>query len=226
MTLIKRNGKRHGKYVCQVGETVRWKYLRYPFPLLDNTEVGIAFENRDPERPFIAHACHVEINPDLVTDRNSMRNVIRTMRNNKLRMEDKKDQEHIKVATEYDKSQLNLGHSVDSSGEQRGECTELCTDKQMSLRSAEGFHITTEAQLKAAGKQDDMTATISQQEAAWQLARSLQASAEIADTPTADFTPVTKLRQLVEKPESVTLFLHGETGVAVTSPESVLINSG
>ncbi len=196
------------------------------FPLLDNTEVGIAFENGDPERPFIAHAFHDEINPDLVTDRNSTRNVIRTPRNNKLRMEDKRDQEHIKVATEYGKSQLNLGHLVDASGKQRGEGVELRTDKQASLRSAEGFHITTEARPKATGNQNDMASTIAQLEAALQLARSLQASSEIADTPAADLSPVTELRQRVANPEEATLSLHGETGIALTSPQSVLLHSG
>ncbi|MGC8400931.1 DUF2345 domain-containing protein [Enterobacter mori] len=196
------------------------------FPLLDNTEVGIAFENGDPERPFIAHAFHDEINPDLVTDRNSTRNVIRTPRNNKLRMEDKKGQEHIKVATEYGKSQLNLGHLVDASGKQRGVGVELRTDKQASLRSAEGFHITTEAQSKAVGHQNDMAATIAQLESALQLARSLQASSEIADTPAADLSPVTELRQRVAKPEHATLSLHGENGMALTSPQSVLLHAG
>lgn len=196
------------------------------FPLLDNTEVGIAFENGDPERPFIAHAFHDEINPDLVTDRNSTRNVIRTPRNNKLRMEDKKDREHIKVATEYGKSQLNLGHLVDARGKRRGEGVELRTDKQASLRSAEGFHITTEAKLKATGNQNDMAATIAQLESALQLARSLQASSEIADTPAADLSSVTELRQRVAKPEDATLSLHGETGIALTSPKSVLLHAG
>lgn len=196
------------------------------FPLLDNTEVGIAFENGDPERPFIAHAFHDQINPDLVTDRNSTRNVIRTPRNNKFRMEDKAGQEHIKVATEYGKSQLNLGHLVDVAGKPRGEGVELRTDKQVALRSAEGFHITTEAQPKATGKQNDMAATIAQLESALQLARSLQASSEIADTPAADLAPVIELRQRVAKLEQATLSMHGEAGVAVTSPESVLIHAG
>ncbi|MEL4015480.1 type VI secretion system Vgr family protein [Dryocola clanedunensis] len=196
------------------------------FPLLDNTEVGIAFENGDPERPFIAHAFHDQINPDLVTDRNSTRNIIRTPRNNKFRMEDKKDQEHIKVATEYGKSQLNLGHLVDASGKQRGEGVELRTDKQASLRSAEGFHITTEAKPKATGNQNDMAATVAQLESALQLARSLQASSEIADTPAADLSPVMELQQRVRKPEDATLSLHGESGVALTSPQSVLLHAG
>ena len=49
------------------------------------------------------------------------RNVIRTWANNKLRMEDQKGQEHIKLSTDYQKSQLNLGHIVDSNREKRGE---------------------------------------------------------------------------------------------------------
>jgi type VI secretion system secreted protein VgrG len=65
------------------------------------------------------------------------------------------------------------------------------------LRSAEGFHITTGRQPKATGHQNDMAATIAQLESALQLAHSLQASSEIADTPAADLSPVTELRQRV-----------------------------
>ncbi|MDV5141984.1 type VI secretion system Vgr family protein [Chimaeribacter arupi] len=196
------------------------------FPLSDNTEVGIAFENGDPERPFIAHAFHDELNPDPVTGYNSTRNVIRTSRNNKLRMEDKQGQEHIKLATEYGKSQLNIGHLVDSAGKPRGEGVELRTDKQAALRAAEGFHITTEAQMKANGLQNGMAATIAQLESALQLARSLAASAAIADTPAADLSAVTELRQLVAQPQQPTLSLHGEAGVAVTSPECLMLHAG
>ncbi|MWN91324.1 hypothetical protein GQ597_11515 [Gilliamella sp. Pra-s65] len=40
------------------------------------------------------------------------RNVLRTLANNKLRMDDKRGQEHIKRATEYGKTQLNISHLV------------------------------------------------------------------------------------------------------------------
>jgi len=196
------------------------------FPLQDNTEVGIGFQLGDPERPYIAHAFHDEINPDLVTDFNSTRNVIRTLRNNKLRMEDKAGKEHIKLATEYGKSQLNLGHLVNAQGEPRGEGVELRTDKQAALRSAESFHITTERQTKAAGQQNDMAATIAQLVSALQLARSLAASAEIADTPAADLSSVTELRQHIAEAQKPTLSMHGEAGVTVTSPASVMVHAG
>ena len=39
--------------------------------------------------------------------------------NNKLRLEDCQGEEHIKLATEFDKSQLNLGHAVDRAARRR-----------------------------------------------------------------------------------------------------------
>ncbi|MBO1997701.1 type VI secretion system Vgr family protein [Klebsiella pneumoniae] len=35
-------------------------------------------------------------------------------------MEDRRGEEHIKLATEYGKTQLNTGHLVDSRGQRRG----------------------------------------------------------------------------------------------------------
>ncbi|MTC60723.1 type VI secretion system tip protein VgrG, partial [Providencia rustigianii] len=71
------------------------------FPLIQGTEVAIAFHEGDPDRPYIAHVLHDSRHPDHVTDKNNTRNVIRTPANNKLRMEDKRGQEHIKLSTEY-----------------------------------------------------------------------------------------------------------------------------
>jgi len=81
-------------------------------PLLDGTEVSVAFDSGDPDRPYIAHAQHDSAHPDHVTRDNYTRNVLRTPANNKLRLEDQLQQEHIKLATVYGKSQLNLGHLV------------------------------------------------------------------------------------------------------------------
>lgn len=82
-------------------------------PLICGTEVAIAFEQGDPDRPYIAHALHDSEHPDHVTlrRRDHTRNVLRTPANNKLRMEDLRGEEHVKLSTEYGgKSQLNLGH--------------------------------------------------------------------------------------------------------------------
>ncbi|EIV2969483.1 hypothetical protein L7Q82_001452 [Cronobacter sakazakii] len=70
-------------------------------PLLDGTEVSVAFDSGDPDRPYIAHAQHDSAHPDHVTRTNHTRNVLRTPANNKLRMEDQRQQEHIKLAINY-----------------------------------------------------------------------------------------------------------------------------
>ncbi|WP_241575400.1 type VI secretion system tip protein VgrG, partial [Rosenbergiella nectarea] len=80
-------------------------------PLLAGTEVAIGFEDGNPDRPYISGVLHDSAHSDPVTLRNYKRNVLRTPANNKIRLDDSRDQEHIKVSTEYGgKSQLNLGH--------------------------------------------------------------------------------------------------------------------
>ncbi|MGC6595255.1 type VI secretion system Vgr family protein, partial [Escherichia coli] len=86
----------------------------------------------------IAHALHHAPKPDPVTSRNNTRNVIRTAGLNKLRMEDRRGQEHVKLSTEYAKTQLNMGHLVDAGGKPRGEGAELRTDDRAVLRAAKG----------------------------------------------------------------------------------------
>jgi type VI secretion system secreted protein VgrG len=111
----------------------------FHFPLIQGTEVAIAFHEGDPDRPYIAHALHDSRHVDPVTEKNSTRNVIRTPANNKLRMEDKRGEEHIKLSTEYGgKTQLNLGHNVNAQRELRGEGAELRTDKWVSIRGGAG----------------------------------------------------------------------------------------
>ncbi|ENZ8945073.1 type VI secretion system Vgr family protein [Enterobacter hormaechei] len=105
------------------GDTYGWHT-----PLTDGTEVAIAYSNGDIDLPYIAYALHDSEHPGHVTRDNHTRNVLRTPANNKLRMEDKRGEEHIKLATEYGKTQLSSGHLVDSQGQCRGRGAELRTD--------------------------------------------------------------------------------------------------
>lgn len=131
----------------------------FHFPLIQGTEVAIAFHEGDPDRPYIAHALHDSRHVDPVTEKNSTRNVIRTPANNKLRMEDKRGEEHIKLSTEYGgKTQLNLGHNVDASRKLRGEGFELRTDSWGGIRAGKGIFITADSQPEAQGKVLDMAA--------------------------------------------------------------------
>lgn len=91
-------------------------------PLLAGTEVAISFEDGNPDRPYISGVLHDSAHGDHVTIQNYKRNVLRTPANNKIRLDDERGKEHIKVSTEYGgKSQLNLGHLVDNEKQQRGE---------------------------------------------------------------------------------------------------------
>ncbi|MCU2760605.1 type VI secretion system Vgr family protein, partial [Enterobacter hormaechei subsp. steigerwaltii] len=99
----------------------------------------------------IAYALHDSEHPDPVTRDNHTRNVLRTPANNKLRMEDKRGEEHVKLATEYGKTQLNTGHLVDAQGKARGQGTELRTDEWGTLRAGKGLFVSADAQAKAQG---------------------------------------------------------------------------
>ena len=81
----------------------------------------LSFVQGNPDRPYISGVMHDSAHTDHIPADWNTRNVIRTWANNKLRMEDLQGQEHIKLATDYQKSQLNLGHIVDSNREKRGE---------------------------------------------------------------------------------------------------------
>ncbi|WP_277978499.1 type VI secretion system Vgr family protein, partial [Pantoea endophytica] len=150
-------------------------------PLLAGTEVAIGFEHGNPDRPYIAGVLHDSSRADHVTIRNYRRNVLRTPSNNKLRLDDTRGQEHIKLSTEYGgKSQLNLGHLVDGERQARGEGFELRTDSWGAIRASKGLFISADGQSGARGKQRDMQPVLSRLSAALTEMQSLAASAQQA----------------------------------------------
>src|SRR6185437_2058930 len=159
------------------------------FVALDNDEAVISFRDGDPDKPEIVAFHHHSQARDLVTnDRRWLsRNVIRTQKNNKLRMEDWAGQEGLKLSTEHSgKSQLNLGYLVDNKLEKRGEGYELRTSGYGVNRAGKGLHLTAYDRPDATGQQLDMQDTIAQLESALELARKLAASASSAKAEPAD----------------------------------------
>ncbi|MER0047726.1 type VI secretion system tip protein VgrG [Pectobacterium odoriferum] len=197
-------------------------------PLLAGTEVAIGFEDGNPDRPYIAGVLHDSAHGDHVTIRNYKRNVLRTPANNKIRLDDSRDQEHIKVSTEYGgKSQLNLGHLVDSEKKKRGEGFELRTDSWGAIRAQKGIFISADGQAKAQGDVLEMGAAVSNLSDAREQMTSLSDDAQKATANPAELQAQIKLleQQLTDLKKSV-LLLSAPDGMAMTSGQHLQVSAG
>lgn len=217
------------------GRESMWLRLARPYagdtygfhmPLLAGTEVGVAFEQGDPDRPFIAHAIHDSLHPDHVTIQNYKRNVIRTPSNNKIRLDDTRGQEHIKVSTEYGgKSQLNLGHLVDAQRQRRGEGFELRTDDWGAIRAGKGVFISADVQPQASGDTLEMSDAIIQLENALSLARSMASAARSGQAKPNDSDSQARLSKALTDLAKPGILLHAPAGIGVVTPEALQLAS-
>jgi type VI secretion system secreted protein VgrG len=195
-------------------------------PLIDGTEVAIAFSNGDIDLPYIAYALHDSEHPDHVTRDNPTRNVLRTPANSKLRLEDKRGEEHIKLATEFGKSQLNLGHLVDAQRTQRGSGFELRSDEFGAVRAAKGLFLTADEQLKAQGQVLEMAPAISKINQANREMQALNSAAEHAGALVSDIQrQLTLVTDRLKDLQSAVLLVSAPQGVAVTSGEHLQLTS-
>lgn len=212
----------------KAGEESVWLRLARPYagdthglhlPLICGTEVAVAFEQGDPDRPYIAHALHDSQHPDHVTLRNYKRNVLRTPANNKLRMDDTRGQEHIKLSTEHSgKSQLNLGHVVDADRKARGGGAELRTDGHASIRGGSGVFISADAQPGAQGGMLEMAAVLERLDQAKEQLDALSNDAQASKAEPADVqAQLDLLKQDLEQLKSSVLLLSAPQGISLTS---------
>ena len=197
-------------------------------PLLAGTEVAIGFEDGNPDRPYIAGVLHDSAHGDHVTIRNYERNVLRTPANNKIRLDDERGKEHIKVSTEYGgKSQLNLGHLVDSEKQQRGEGFELRTDSWGAIRAQKGIFISADGQARAQGQVLEMQAAMSQLEQARSLAEALRSAAEAARAELADVqTQKALLSEALTDLKKAALLVSAPEGIAQVTGKSLQQSAG
>ena len=196
------------------GDTYGWHT-----PLTDGTEVAIAYSNGDIDLPYIAYALHDSEHPDHVTRDNHTRNVLRTPANNKLRMEDKRGEEHIKLATEYGRTQLNSGHLVDAQGQRRGKGTELRTDEWGTLRAGKGLFVSADAQAKAQGDALDMSAALKEIDRLNQQLQQLEMAAEKAQALKGDVDSQIQMFEQRLKPLNEVLLMSAPEGMGLTSGE-------
>ncbi|HAS0820550.1 TPA: type VI secretion system tip protein VgrG [Enterobacter cloacae subsp. cloacae] len=196
-------------------------------PLLAGTEVAIGFEDGNPDRPYIAGVLHDSAHGDHVTIRNYKRNVLRTPANNKIRLDDERGKEHIKVSTEYGgKSQLNLGHLVDSEKQQRGEGFELRTDSWGAIRAQKGIFISADGQAKAQGQVLEMDPTVSLLKGALNQITEWGTIAQIHHNFSPDADSLREFVNGASNLKEAALLMAAPKGVASVTPDTALMHSG
>ncbi|WPM84430.1 type VI secretion system tip protein VgrG [Apirhabdus apintestini] len=195
-------------------------------PLLDGTEVSVMFDSGDPDRPYIAHAQHDSEHPDHVTRDNHTRNVWRTAGDNKLRLEDKRQEEHFKLATPYGKTQLNGGHVVDAQREPRGTGFELRTDEYGAVRAGRGMFLTADAQAKGEGQMLEMAPAVNRIKQANSEMQALNNAAEAAKALVSDIQAQNNLvTQSIADLQAAVLLASAPQGIAFTSGEHLQLTS-
>ena len=196
-------------------------------PLLAGTEVAIGFEDGNPDRPYIAGVLHDSAHPDPVIIRNYKRNVLRTPANNKIRLDDERGREHIKVSTEYGgKSQLNLGHLVDGEKQQRGEGFELRTDSWGAIRAQKGIFISADGQAKAQGDVLAMEQAISLLKGAVNQVSEWGGLARTHQNFAPDAQPLKALVSGASELKEPVLLMSAPKGIAAVTPETAVVNTG
>ena len=196
-------------------------------PLLAGTEVAIGFEDGNPDRPYIAGVLHDSAHGDHVTIRNYKRNVLRTPANNKIRLDDERGKEHIKLSTEYGgKSQLNLGHLVDSDRQPRGEGFELRTDSWGAIRAQKGIFISADGQVQAQGQVLAMEPAVSLLKGAVNQVTEWGSITQTHHNVIPDTGPLSALTTGASDLKQPTLLMSAPQGIAAVTPETTLLHSG
>ncbi|WP_336280236.1 type VI secretion system tip protein VgrG [Cronobacter dublinensis] len=196
------------------GENFGWH-----MPLLNGTEVSIAYDGGNIDRPYIAHAFHDAEHADLVNRDNRSQNILRTAADNTLRMEDRRGQEHVTLSTPYGATQLNQGQIVDQRDKPRGCGFELRTDEYGVIRVAKGLFITADGQTKAQGEVLERETALQEIEHCLTQLRQLAAAAEQAQALEADIASQLAMFDARLTPLNDMIHVHCPQGVAFTSGE-------
>ncbi len=117
----------HGRYKVRIhfdesdlgdGKASAWVRMQQPyggakegfhFPLLKGTEVVLSFQGGDPDRPIVAGVVPNATKPSVVTKKNHTQNVIHTVNDNLIKIEDLLGQQFIYIECPISNTWIHLG---------------------------------------------------------------------------------------------------------------------
>ncbi|CAB3721147.1 hypothetical protein LMG22037_04777 [Paraburkholderia phenoliruptrix] len=201
----------------------------FHFGLVEGTVVGVSFLWGCVDLPFISHVLHTSQHTDPIVAGVpwGRRNTIRTRSNNTLEMDDRQGREHIKIATEHGKTQLNLGYTVDRNNTDRGEGFELRSDLKGHVRAGGGMLVSTDAQPVARGRLTDMEPATDQFRLTQTQAKELADVARAAQAEIADLRAENAwLKDELTGLKQAVIALSAPNGIGMATPDRVLVSAG
>ncbi|MSP26305.1 MAG: type VI secretion system tip protein VgrG [Myxococcales bacterium] len=117
----------HGRYKVRIhfdesdlgdGKASAWVRMQQPyggtkegfhFPLLKGTEVALSFQGGDPDRPMIAGVVPNAVKPSVVTEKNHTQNVIHTVNDNLIKIEDLLGQQFVFIQCPISNTWIHMG---------------------------------------------------------------------------------------------------------------------
>ncbi|KVV38087.1 type IV secretion protein Rhs [Burkholderia territorii] len=201
----------------------------FHFGLVEGTVVGVSFLWGCVDLPFISHVLHTAQHTDPIVAGSpwGTRNTLRTRSNNTLEMDDRDGKEHIKLATEHGKTQLNLGFTVDRDQQPRGEGFELRTDDRGHVRAGGGLLVSSDKQDKAIGKTTDMRPAANQFALTQAQAQGLADAAAVAQAEIADLQAENAwLKDELAGLKKAVIALSAPNGIGLATPERVMMSAG
>lgn len=198
-------------------------------PLLPNTEVRVIATQGNCDRLLIAGATHDYARRDLVHGKEGWysRAVFRSpLLGNKLRFEDLKDHEGIRLATVFGQSSLNMGYLVDREKNKRGEGFELTTKKWGTVRAPKGLFVSADAGGGSEMLHLDMPAAVAQLKAALQRVTDLAAATTQVRGDPADRATQAALLDSLNQLRDAGLLASAPAGMAFVTPKSTQHSAG
>ncbi|WP_126225531.1 type VI secretion system Vgr family protein [Burkholderia ambifaria] len=192
-------------------------------PLLPQTEVRVIATQGNCDRLLIAGAVHDYARPDLVHGKEGWysRAVFRSpLLGNKLRFEDLKEHEGIRLATVFGKTALNMGYLVNSDKKKRGDGFELTTQAWGTLRAPKGLFWSADPCMPNAPHLE-MQAAITELRTALQRVTALVDATVQAKAQPADKATQASLMDVLDQLKGAGLLASAPAGIALATPKSI-----